>query len=176
MINHGITTGALFLCVGLIYDRLHTRMISDLGGLARNMPVYATLFMIFTLSSLGLPGMNSFVGEILVLIGAFITHPPYAVIAALGIILSAVYLLWMIQRVALGKITRPALEGLKDLGFREAITLVPLAILVFWIGIYPAPFLDVMHVTVDHLLGQMQREALTDVSFQEILNALLGLS
>jgi len=176
MVNHGITTGALFLCVGLIYDRAHTRMISDLGGLAKNMPLYATLFMIFTLSSLGLPGTNSFVGEILVLIGAFITHPPYAVIAALGIILSAVYLLWMIQRVALGKITRPALEGLKDLGFREAITLVPLAILVFWIGIYPAPFLDVMHVTVDHLLGQMQREALTASSLREIFNALLGLS
>ena len=176
MVNHGITTGALFLCVGLIYDRAHTRMISDLGGLAKNMPVYATLFMIFTLSSLGLPGMNNFVGEFLVLVGAFISHPPYAIIAALGIILSAVYLLWMIQRVALGKISRPALEGLRDLGFREAVTLVPLAILVFWIGIYPAPFLDVMHVTVDHLLGQMQREALTAVSLREIFNALLGLS
>jgi NADH-quinone oxidoreductase subunit M len=176
MVNHGITTGALFLCVGLIYDRAHTRMLSDLGGLAKNMPLYAALFMIFTLSSLGLPGTNSFVGEFLVLVGAFISYPPYAVIAALGVILSAVYLLWMIQRVALGKFGRPALEGLRDLGFREAATLIPLAILVFWIGVYPAPFLDVMHTTVDHLLVQMQREEITAVSLREIFNALLGLS
>jgi NADH-quinone oxidoreductase subunit M len=176
MVNHGITTGALFLCVGLIYDRAHTRMLSDLGGLAKNMPLYATLFMVFTLSSLGLPGMNNFVGEFLVLVGAFISDPLYAVIAALGVILSAVYLLWMIQRVALGKIGRPALEGLRDLGFREAATLVPLAILVFWIGVYPAPFLDVMHTTVDHLLVQMQREEITAVSLREVFNALLGAS
>ncbi|MGH7274673.1 MAG: complex I subunit 4 family protein, partial [Nitrospiria bacterium] len=174
MVNHGITTGALFLCVGLIYDRAHTRMIADLGGLARNMPVFATLLVIFSLSSLGLPGMNNFVGEFLVLVGVFITHPPYAVIAALGIILSAVYLLWMVQRVALGKIGRSALEGLIDLGPRELATLIPLAVLVFWIGIYPAPLLDVMHATVDHLLDQMQREEVVAASILQVWNALFG--
>lgn len=176
MINHGVTTGALFLCVGLIYDRAHTRLISDLGGLSRNMPVYATLFMIFTLSSLGLPGMNSFVGEILVLIGVFMVRPLYAVVAALGIILAAVYLLWMIQRVALGQLERPALKGLKDLQFREVLTLIPLVILVFWIGVYPAPFLEVMHASVDHLLGHMQLERMADLSLREAWNALLGIS
>ena len=176
MVNHGITTGALFLCAGLIYDRAHTRMIADLGGLARNMPVFATLLVIFSLSSLGLPGMNNFVGEFLVLVGVFITYPPYAVIAALGIILSAVYLLWMVQRVALGKIGRSALEGLIDLGPRELATLIPLAMLVFWIGIYPAPLLNVMHATVDHLLDQMQREEVVAASILQVWNALFGSS
>jgi NADH-quinone oxidoreductase subunit M len=176
MVNHGITTGALFLCVGFIYDRAHSRMISDLGGLAKNMPIYASLLTIFTLSSLGLPGMNNFVGEIMVLIGVFIAHPPYAVVAALGIILSAVYLLWMIQRVVLGKIGRPMLEGLTDLRSREIVTLVPLAVLVFWIGIYPVPFLDVMHATVDHLLVQMQQADVAAVSLQEAWSALWGTS
>ena len=154
MINHGITTGALFLCVGVLYDRTHSRLIEDYGGISKNMPVFATLLVIFALSSLGLPGTNSFVGEILILIGAFLQNPFVAVLAALGIILAAVYLLWMVQRVLFGPITKESNRDLPDINLREAMTLVPLALLVFWIGIYPAPFLDVMHATVGHLLDQ----------------------
>ena len=154
MINHGVTTGALFLCVGILYDRTHSRLISDYGGLAKTMPIYATLFVIFSLSSLGLPGTNSFVGEFLILVGAFIQNPFVGVLATLGVILAAVYMLWMVQRVVFGSKPKERNWSLPDINFREALTLVPLAILVFWIGIYPAPFLDVMHATVDHLLGQ----------------------
>jgi len=154
MINHGVTTGALFLCVGVLYDRTHSRLIEDYGGISKNMPVFATLLVIFALSSLGLPGTNSFVGEILILIGAFLQNPFVAVLATLGVILAAVYLLWMVQRVLFGPITKESNRDLPDINLREAITLVPLALLVFGIGIYPAPFLDVMHATVGHLLDQ----------------------
>jgi NADH-quinone oxidoreductase subunit M len=155
MINHGITTGALFLCVGLVYDRTHSRMIPDYGGIAQPMPRYATLLVIFALSSLGLPGTNSFIGEFLVLVGVFLERTFFAVIAMLGIILAAVYLLWMVQRVAFGAITRTENSRLVDLNMRELATLVPLVILVFWIGFYPGPFLDVMHSSVNHLVQQV---------------------
>ena len=152
MINHGITTGALFCCVGIIYERTHSRLIADNGGLAGPMPRYATFLMIFALSSLGLPGTNSFVGEFLVLAGTFVSSKLTAALAALGIILAAAYLLWMVQRVVFG--TRPAEHHghLMDLSFRETATLVPLAILVFWIGLFPNPFLTKMHASVGKLL------------------------
>jgi NADH-quinone oxidoreductase subunit M len=153
MINHGITTGALFLCVGMVYDRTHSRMIADYGGLAKTMPIYATLLVIFSLSSLGLPGTNSFVGEFLVLLGAFITKPVFAVLASVGIILAAVYMLWMVQRVAFGA-ANPKNAGHPDLNLRELATAIPLAVAVFWIGLYPAPLLEVLHASVDHLLVQ----------------------
>jgi NADH-quinone oxidoreductase subunit M len=155
MINHGITTGALFLCVGMVYDRTHSRLISDYGGLAKTMPIYATMLVIFSLSSLGLPGTNSFVGEFLVLLGAFITYPVFAVLASLGIILAAVYMLWMVQRVAFGE-TNPKIATHPDLNLRELATVVPLVVAVFWIGVYPAPLLEILHVSVDHLLEQTQ--------------------
>jgi NADH-quinone oxidoreductase subunit M len=153
MINHGITTGALFCCVGIIYERTHSRLIADNGGLAGPMPRYATFLVIFALSSLGLPGTNSFVGEFLVLAGTFVWSKFTATLAALGIILAASYLLWMVQRVVFG--TRPADHHgrLPDLSFRETATLVPLAILVFWIGLFPDPFLTKMHASVGKLLG-----------------------
>jgi len=154
MLNHGVTTGALFLCVGIIYERTHTRMIADFGGLAKRLPVYAALFMIFTLSSLGLPGMNGFVGEFLILLGAFTSQRVYAVIGTTGIILGAAYMLWMYQRVMFMEL-KPKNEGLMDISWREAITLLPLAVLVFWIGIFPNPFLGIMHATVQHLLEQV---------------------
>jgi len=154
MLNHGVTTGALFLCVGLIYERTHTRMIADFGGLTKRLPIYATLFMIFTLSSLGLPGMNGFVGEFLILLGAFTSQRIYAVIGTTGIILGAAYMLWMFQRVMFMEL-KPKNEGLIDIDLREAITLIPLAVLVFWIGIMPNPFLNIMHETVRHLLEQV---------------------
>jgi NADH-quinone oxidoreductase subunit M len=155
MVNHGITTGALFLCVGQLYDRTHSRMIADYGGIARPMPRYASLLVIFALSSLGLPGTNSFIGEFLVLIGAFLERTFFAVIATLGVILAAVYLLWMVQRVAFGAITRPENQHLSDLNLREMATLIPLVVLVFWIGFFPEPFLSVMHASVNHLIQQV---------------------
>jgi NADH-quinone oxidoreductase subunit M len=156
MINHGITTGALFLMVGMAYDRTHSRMIADYGGIARPMPRYGTMLIIFVLSSLGLPGTNSFVGEFLVLLGAFIANPAAAVVSALGIILAAVYLLWLAQRIAFGPITKPANERLLDLDLREMAILAPLVVFVFWIGFYPDPLLTVMHTTVQHLLVQVR--------------------
>jgi NADH-quinone oxidoreductase subunit M len=154
MVNHGITTGALFLSVGIIYDRRHTRDIGEFGGLARTMPMYATCFMIFTLSSIGLPGTNGFVGEFLVLVGAFSFHKLTAVLAALGIILGAVYMLYLAARMIWSDCANPENKKLKDLDLREMAVLAPLVVLVFWIGVYPAPFLDVMHASVAHLLDQ----------------------
>ncbi|MEW6323913.1 MAG: NADH-quinone oxidoreductase subunit M [Nitrospirota bacterium] len=157
MINHGIATGALFLCVGVLYDRTHSRLIADYGGLARTMPLFAVCLMIFVLSSLGLPGTNSFVGEFLVLVGAFRVSPFVATLAALGIILAAVYLLWMVQRVMFG--VSPPSWRWPDLSWREAVTLVPLVGLVFWIGFYPDPFLSRMHSSVAALVQQVNPAA-----------------
>jgi NADH-quinone oxidoreductase subunit M len=155
MINHGITTGALFLCVGAIYERTHSRLISDNAGLAGPMPRYATLLVIFALSSLGLPGTNSFVGEFLVLVGTFIASRPAATIASLGVILAAAYMLWMVQRVAFGVPLARMKSLLFDLNVREMATLVPLAVLVFWIGVYPAPLVTPMHQTVNKLVQRV---------------------
>jgi NADH-quinone oxidoreductase subunit M len=155
MINHGISTGALFLLVGMIYERRHTKLIAEFGGLTKVMPLYAVFFSIFTMSSIGLPGLNGFVGEFLTLVGVF--NSPYrvfAVVGAFGIILGAGYMLWMFQRVMFNKLDNPANEGLKDMGFREFVVLAPLVVLAFWIGLYPDPFLDILHPSVDHLLAQ----------------------
>jgi len=155
MINHGITTGALFLCVGIIYERTHSRMIADNGGLAKPMPRYATFLVIFALSSLGLPGTNSFVGEFLVLVGTFLWSKPATAIAALGIILAAVYLLWMVQRVVFELPTGRTAPTLVDLNLREFVTLAPLVVLVFWIGFFPQPVLTPMHASVNHLIEEL---------------------
>jgi NADH-quinone oxidoreductase subunit M len=154
MLNHGVTTGALFLCVGIIYERTHTRMIADFGGLTKVLPIYAVFFMIFTLSSLGLPGMNGFIGEFLILLGAFTSQRIYAVIGTTGIILGAAYMLWMFQRVMFMEL-KPKNQSLIDLSWREAATLLPLAVLVFWIGVFPNPLLGILHETVRHLLEQV---------------------
>jgi NADH-quinone oxidoreductase subunit M len=144
MINHGLSTGALFLIVGMIYDRRHTRMISDFGGVAKKMPVFAVMFMIATLASIGLPGLNGFIGEFLILNGAFFStlyaNKAYAVIAALGVILAAAYMLWMYQRVMFGPITNKENEKLIDLNGREIGLLVPLVVFMVWIGIRPVDF------------------------------------
>lgn len=145
MINHGLSTGALFLLVGMIYDRRHTRLLKDFGGLARPMPVYAAFFMIVMLSSAGLFGLNGFVGEFLILLGTFrspfLGTPWYAVAAATGVILAAVYLLWSYQRIFFGKNENPANQALKDLSSREIAVLVPVVIFIVWIGVYPQTFL-----------------------------------
>jgi NADH-quinone oxidoreductase subunit M len=158
MVNHGLTTGALFLCVGMIYERTHSRLIMDNTGLAGPMPRYATCLVIFALSSLGLPGTNSFVGEFLVLVGTFFWSRLAAVIATLGIILAAAYMLWMVQRVAFGLPAKAQASHLSDLNGREMIILVPLVVLVFWIGVYPSPLLTPMHQTVNRLVERVEHD------------------
>jgi NADH-quinone oxidoreductase subunit M len=145
MINHGLSTGALFLLVGMIYERRHTRLISEFGGLAKVMPVFSTIFMIVTLSSIGVPGLNGFVGEFLILLGSFhsqfISHG-YVVVAATGVILSAVYMLWMYQRVVFGKVTHEENKYLKDMSARELVVIFPLVLFIVWIGVAPNSFLN----------------------------------
>ncbi len=152
MVNHGLSTGALFLIVGMIYERRHTRLIADFGGLAKRMPIFATIFMIITFSSIGLPGLNGFVGEFLVLTGAFLSHKIYAVFAAIGVILAAVYMLWMFQRVVFGKLENPVNATLQDLSIREIALLVPVLLFIIFIGVYPHPFLSRMEASVEHLI------------------------
>lgn len=155
MVNHGISTGALFILVGFIYERRHTRMISDYGGLAKVMPFYATTFLIVALSSLALPGLNGFVGEFLILVGSFKYNIILTVFAALGVILAAVYLLWMYQRVMFGKITDDKNSSLSDLSLREKWVIVPLIALIIFIGVYPKPILERVEPSVTHLLNQV---------------------
>ncbi|HTY24489.1 MAG TPA: NADH-quinone oxidoreductase subunit M [Desulfomonilaceae bacterium] len=156
MINHGLSTGALFLIVGMIYERRHTRLIADFGGISKVMPLFAVFFMIFTLSSIGLPGLNGFVGEFLILLGTFKVFPWYAVIAASGVIFAAVYMLWMFQRVMFGEVTNPKNKVLQDLSIREVFVLVPLVIFVVWIGVYPNTFLKPMEPSVKNFIRQVE--------------------
>ncbi len=154
MLSHGVSTGALFLLVGVIYERRHTRLIEEFGGLAHRMPLYAAFFLIVTLSSIGLPGMNGFVGEFLVLLGTFGVNKPRGVVAAAGVILSAVYMLWMFQRVIWGEITNEKNRTLTDLVSYEKAMLIPLLFLIFWMGIYSNHFLRPMDASVARLLSQ----------------------
>jgi NADH-quinone oxidoreductase subunit M len=160
MINHGISTGALFLIVGMIYERRHTREMNAFGGLWRVMPVYAVLTLIVALSSMGLPGLNGFVGEFAILLGSFgseaIGSPWFAGIAAVGVILAAVYMLYMFQKMFLGPVDKEENRRLLDLNLREIVTLVPLLVLIFWIGLYPRPFFNLMGPAVDNLVAALQ--------------------
>jgi NADH-quinone oxidoreductase subunit M len=156
MLNHGVSTGALFLLVGMIYDRRHTRLISEFGGLANRMPVYAAVFLFVTLSSIGLPGLNGFVGEFLVLLGTFGVSPAQAAVAATGVILSAVYMLWMFQRVVWGEVSNPENAALSDINGRERLTLIPLLILIVWMGVYSNHFLRPMDASVSKLLNRVE--------------------
>jgi NADH-quinone oxidoreductase subunit M len=160
MVNHGVSTGALFLIVGVLYDRRHTKALDEFGGLGRVMPLFAAVFGIIMLSSIGLPGTNGFVGELLVLIGSYGASIPWAkvltVVAATGVVLGAVYMLWAYQRVIFGPITREENKSLKDLSWREALCLVPLCVLVFVMGMYPKPFLSKMHGTTQAYLAEVR--------------------
>jgi len=154
-INHGISTGALFLLVGVIYDRRHTRLIKEFGGLSKQMPVYAVCFMIVALSSIGLPGMNGFVGEFLILLGIFQVNGLWAACATSGVILAACYILWMFQRVMFLELKNPENMKLKDMNIRELITIVPLLVLIFWIGLYPKPFMKTFDASVNNLVSKV---------------------
>jgi NADH-quinone oxidoreductase subunit M len=164
MINHGLSTGALFLIVGMIYERRHTRMIADFGGLSTPMPIYAAIFMIVTLSSIGLPGLNGFVGEFLILLGAFKTNMLYATVAATGVIFAACYMLWMFQRVMFGEVTNEKNKELKDLSCREIAIFVPLLLFIVWIGVYPNTFLSKTKATTENFLALMEKAKTTEVS------------
>jgi len=157
MINHGITTGALFLCVGMIYERTHSRELDRAAGLGKYMPVYVTFLTFFSLSSLAFPGTNSFVGEFLILAGSFADHKIISACAIPGAVLAAAYMLRMLQRMIWGRPENPDHSGIADLNLREIITLAPLLAFVFWIGLAPAPFIKVMNVSVNNLISQIEK-------------------
>ena len=156
MLNHGVSTGALFLLVGIVYERRHNRMIAEYGGLAKVMPLYAMFFLIITLSSIGLPTLNGFIGEFLILLGAYAHSWVWALFAASGIVLGAAYMLWLYQRVFFGELSNEKNKDLPDLNRREQWTLIPLVIVAFWIGLYPKPFLDRMAPTVDRVMARVE--------------------
>ncbi|MCP1197929.1 NADH-quinone oxidoreductase subunit M [Notoacmeibacter sp. MSK16QG-6] len=157
MLSHGLVSGALFLCVGVVYDRMHTREIAAYGGLVNNMPKYAVAFLILTMANVGLPGTSGFVGEFLTLLGTFQTQPWFAAIATIGVILSAAYALWLYRRVIYGKLDKESLKGLIDLSGRERFILYPLVALVILFGVWPMPVFDVTAASVDQLLNEIGR-------------------
>jgi NADH-quinone oxidoreductase subunit M len=156
MVNHGLSTGALFLLVGVLYERRHTRLIADFGGISKIMPVFAVIFMVVTLSSIGLPGLNGFIGEFLTMVGAFRLNWIYGAVAAFGVILAAVYMLWMFQRVMFGKVVHEENKNLPDMNWRELACLLPILVFIVWIGVYPMTFLEKMEPSLQRLLERMQ--------------------
>jgi len=152
MVSHGIVSGALFLCVGIVYDRMHTREISAYGGLVNRMPLYALVFMVFTMANVGLPGTSGFVGEFMTLVGTFKVSIPTAFFATIGVILSAAYALWLYRKVVFGRLVKPSLQSIKDLTFREGLILFPLVALTILLGVYPKPVLDMSAASVQQLV------------------------
>jgi len=161
MVNHGLSTGALFILIGFVYDRRHTRMISEYGGLWGIVPVWSVFFLITTLSSIGLPGTNGFVGEFLILLGAFAAHPAAGALGTLGVVLGAVYLLTMFKKVIFGPVTKDENRALTDLTPREILAVAPILVMVFWIGLYPKPFLERIEPTVQVLLTRLEKAGAT---------------
>ena len=155
MINHGVTTGALFLLVGMLYDRRHTKKIADFGGLAGSMPIFAGLFLFTAFASIGLPGLNGFVGEFMVLLGSYVALPGWSVVAALGVILAAIYLLWAYQRVFTGPLDRPENESVPDLSGREIALMVPLVLLMLYLGLQPGVLLDRIAPSTDAVIERV---------------------
>jgi len=156
MVSHGIVSAALFLCVGIVYDRMHTREIAAYGGLVNRMPLYAFVFMVFTLANVGLPGTSGFVGEFLSLIGTFRVNTWVATMATLGTILSAAYALWLYRKIIFGKLEKPSLFNIKDIGWREIAIMAPLVILTIVFGVYPKPVLDISSASVAQLIDNYQ--------------------
>jgi NADH-quinone oxidoreductase subunit M len=159
MVNHGLSTGALFLLVGVIYERRHTRLLADYGGIAKTMPVFTVFFIIAVLSSVGLPGLNGFIGEFLILSGTFKSAPWMAAVAATGVILAAIYLLWLVQKVFFGPITNEENRNVPDIAWNEVAALVPLIVFMVWIGVHPNTFLKKMEPSVRHLIAVIDGKA-----------------
>ncbi|NIU78649.1 MAG: hypothetical protein GWN71_35395, partial [Gammaproteobacteria bacterium] len=157
MLSHGVSTGAMFLLLGMLYERRHTRTIADFGGLAAAMPAFGTVFMITALASIGLPGTSGFVGEFLALLGTFQTHPIVALIATTGVIFAAYYMLPMVQRIWFNALDRPENENLPDLSRRELAVLLPMVAVMLWMGVYPKPFLDRTESSVEVILENVER-------------------
>lgn len=155
MLSHGIVSAALFLCVGVVYDRLHTRDLGRYGGLVNNMPKYAVVFMVFTLASVGLPGTSGFVGEFLVLLGTFKSSTVFATLAASGLILGATYMLWLYRSVVFGALDKDDVKAMTDLSVREIAIFVPMVLLVFWMGIYPSVFMQPMTASIQHVVARL---------------------
>jgi NADH-quinone oxidoreductase subunit M len=168
MVNHGVSTGALFILVGIIYQRRHTRDLDEFGGLAKVMPIYATLFVIVTMSSIGLPGTNGFVGEFMILAGTFASEALqpwpriFVVFAATGVILAAIYMLHAVSKLFWGPLSNPKNQNLRDIGAREGLTLAPLIFLVFWIGFFPATFIDKMSPSVANFISTFQAKLMLE--------------
>jgi NADH-quinone oxidoreductase subunit M len=160
-LNHGISTGALFLLVGVVYERRHTREIAEYGGLSKVMPVYAAVFLIMTMSSIGLPTLNGFIGELLILQGVFIESKLWAAVAASGVVLGAAYMLYLYQRTMFGKVDNPKNERLLDLSAREFATFAPLLVLAVWMGLYPAPFLRRLDTSVQRIVARVSPQYAT---------------
>lgn len=160
MISHGFISGAMFLCVGVLYDRLHSRQIADYGGVVNKMPVFAAFFMLFAMANAGLPGTSGFVGEFMVIMGSVKVNFWYAFLAATTLIFGAAYTLWMYKRVIFGSVASPAVEALQDISKREFMILAILAVMVLWLGVYPFPLTEVMHATVDNLLDHVSNSKL----------------
>ena len=169
MISHGLVSGALFLCVGVVYDRLHTRDIIRYGGLAANMPRYAVVFMIFTLATIGLPGTSGFVGEFLILLGAYQTSTVIASLAATGVVLGAVYSLYLYRRIIFGTIIHEDLKNMTDLSTRERLMFLPLIATVLWIGIYPSSFINPISATVKQLVSDIESKTLRQVETNSLV-------
>jgi NADH-quinone oxidoreductase subunit M len=169
MISHGIVSGALFLCVGIVYDRMHTREIAAYGGLVNRMPLYAFVFMVFTLANVGLPGTSGFIGEFMTLIGTFKVDIPTATFATTGVILSAAYALWLYRKVIFGALVKPSLATIKDLTFRECLTLMPLVALTILFGFYPKPVLDISASSVQQLVNNYHTATTTAVKAAALL-------
>jgi NADH-quinone oxidoreductase subunit M len=154
MISHGLISGALFLCVGVLYDRVHSRQIADYGGVVNTMPVFASFMVLFALANTGLPGTSGFVGEFLVILASFNASFWYSALAAVILVLGAAYTLWLVKRVIFGPVTSPRVAALKDLNGREYVVLSALALAVLVVGVWPAPLLKVMQPTIQHLVAQ----------------------
>jgi NADH-quinone oxidoreductase subunit M len=164
MISHGVSTGALFLLIGMIYERRHSRLIDDYGGIARVMPLFAVMLTLVALSSIGLPGTNGFVGEFLVLIGSFRTYPILAILATIGVIFAAAYMLWALQRILFQRLDKPENRALLDLNVREAGVMVVMAVVIIWMGVYPAPVLQRMEGSAQRFVEMVERGAAARVA------------